>query len=498
MRMTPAEPKTARPKSTTPPVRKTSEIPGRPQGTSSPLEVAELGRWSRQAPYGEALDMLKSAGNDWVAAKKAYAGRPGGPMRKLIVFREAYVDELLDAILAGYQGAERRAVGGTKETSDYDVTLKGGRGTWAAMKEFNTVFRSVWGKESGVVFDTNVYVGTIPKPESSQESWRERARATPEWQHAQEAASLSKIRRFMDTRGWNQYTTQVADGIMAPSPAAQRTSGTRFTQVMRARGAFSVAGAMYDAYTRSVARILASEGHTRRPAQSDDDFVHSMEHRDENAVMRARNILYAIHTRGVQDAERPYLEHGTSQQSQGAWRSPAGISELNSRSLLYAMEAYHSAGAVFDVVYGQQAKEIRDSDLILSDYVQSFNEQVGDTLKDLRHYEEDPGKAFYQSAKYVQRMTLAAGQILNRRNDTLDAEEHALLVRFRELSAEKGILLRLRGGEDAEFARMSEKEKSATAAACTEEILGTRSLRDFRRSLLQLAAAVHVLLYTQA
>ncbi|WP_432000537.1 hypothetical protein [Streptomyces sioyaensis] len=446
--------------------------------------------------------MLQRIGNDWVAAKKAYAGRPDRPMLKLTRFREAYVNALLDAILTGYQGAAKAAVGSQNETSDYDVTLVGGRGTWSAMKEFNAVFRSVWGKESGVVFDTNVYVGTIPPPtmQHSPDSWLMKdgnAGATSEWQYAQEAASLSKIRRFMDAREWQHYLNQVTDGVLAASPAVPRTSGTRFTQARHARGAFSVAGAMYDAYARSVARILTSEGYARRPAQSDDDFVRSMEHRDENAVMRARNVLYAMHTRGAQETERSFLHQGPSPSSQGGWRSQASIGALNSQALLYAMEAYHSAGAVFDVVYRQQAGLIDRSDLVLSDFVQSFNEQVGDTLKDLHHYERDPGKALYQSAKYIRRMTIAADEILRHCSGALDGEAAALLGRFRELGAKEGVLLRLRGGADSAFAGLTEQEKSAVASEHTRDVLGSDSLRDFRRKLLHLAGAVHFLRYTQ-
>ncbi|MFI1166309.1 hypothetical protein ACH4UM_22575 [Streptomyces sp. NPDC020801] len=486
----------------TTPVRRPSAPGTSRPGTPSPYELAQLEGWSGRTEHSEAVAMLQRTGNDWVAAKKAYTGRPGRPMLALTRFREAYVNALLDAILAGCRGATKSAVGSQNETSDYDVTLIGGRQTWSAMKEFNAVFRSVWGKESGVVFDTNVYVGTIPPPtmRHSPDSWLMRggnAGATPEWQYAQEVASLSKIRRFMDAREWQHYVNQVADGVLAPSPSAPRPSGTRFAHATHARGAFSAASAMCDAYAGSVARILTSEGHARRPTQSDEDFVRSMEHRNENAVMRARNILYAMHTRGAQDSEQSFLQQRPSPHSQGSWRTQAGVSELNSQALLYAMEAYHSAGAVFDVVYRQQAGLIDRSDLVFSDFVQSFNEQAGDTLKDLHHYEKDPGKAFYQSVKYVRRMVIAADEVLQRCGGPLDPGAVALLAAFKELGAKEGVLLRLRGGTDSAFAGLTDEEKSAVATAHTREVLGIDSLRDFRRKLLQLATAVHVLRYTR-
>ncbi|MFE0104582.1 hypothetical protein [Streptomyces sp. NPDC059009] len=464
--------------------------------------IARLDSWSRQGGHGEALELLGQVDHDWVTAKKTYVGRPGRPMRTLAAFREAYVNAVLGAILASYEGASMSAVGSQNETSDYDVTLFGGKQTWSAMKEFNDTFRSVWGKESGVVFDTNIYVdATVPPTmRHSPDSWLMKdgpPGASKEWQYVQEAASLAKMRRFMERGEWEDHVAEVADGVMSGAPGAPRGAGSRFARTTHARGAFRVADALYDSYVRSVARNLAAAGFSAPPIESDDDFVRSMEHHEENAVMRSRNILYALFIRGAQHTERSFLKHGVSGGDQGPWRSKASISELNSRALLCAMEAYHSAGAVFDVVFRQQAGLLAPSDLVFSDYVQSFNEQVGDALKDLRHYADDPGTAFCQSAKYVRRMTIAADALLQHCEGSLPADAAGLLGAFRTLSDKNGVLLRLRGGADPAFAGFTDRQKSSAASERTREVLGTDALPEFKDKLLQLARAVHVLRYSQ-
>ncbi|MFF4283660.1 hypothetical protein ACFY0Z_33565 [Streptomyces kronopolitis] len=447
--------------------------------------------------------MLQSVGNDWSAAKRAFIGQPGQPMLKLTAFREAYVNALIDSVLRGHQGATRTSVGSQNETSDYDVTLVGGDQTWSALNEFNKIFRGTWGKESGIVFDTNVYAGSIPPPtaQHSQGSWMLKGApgcASRDWQKIQEVASLTKMRRYMHAQEWRNYVERVADGVMEETAVDQRTPVHRFTQATYARDAFSAASGMYDSYIRSLAPVLEAQWGPRRPAQSDDDFVWSVELGDESAVIRARNTLYAIHVRGAQDTERSFMRNGPSSRGHGDWRSQAHISAMHSKAHVYAMEAYYSAGAIFDVVYRQQAGLVNSADLTFSDFVQSFNEQVGDTLKDLHHYESDPGRALYQSAKYTHRMGVAADELLQRCGSMLPPEAAELMTSFRKWSARDGALLQLRaGGVGSVFAGLSDSDKSCIAIEHSRQILGVSTLPTFRRKLLQLAEAVHVLRYSQ-
>lgn len=118
--------------------------------------------------------------------------------------------------------------------------------------------------------------------------------------------------------------------------------------------------------------------------------------------------------------------------------APGLLSDLaNAQTLnmFYANEAYQSGGPFKHVVYAGQAvvtdvkndpamkgktdeeiaqrvKEVtkqRRDELTASERLDSFNEQLGDFLKDLAHYgDEDPGVAIIQSSKYLDRLLDAA------------------------------------------------------------------------------------------
>ncbi|MFG3001348.1 hypothetical protein [Streptomyces sp. NPDC048340] len=503
------------------PARRNAQPPGREsaEGTATgqvkheptPAECAQLAHWvgggGTTPGHGEALRMLGSVGNNWVAAKGAYVGRDGAPMLTLTGFRRPYVDELLKALLRNHPGAFLAAPGSDNETSDYDVAVLGGEGTWAVLREFNNIMREVWGTESGITFDTNVYVDLAVPPTSrlpsSADSWQMkggRPNTDPEWVRVQETASLAKMRRFMSAGDWQRFTRGIRDEVMAASGAEDggRPVAARFEQTRRTDSLFGAADGLYRAYVRDLARLLRARGHgADRPAMDDERLVTHLEHHDENAVMEARNVLYAVHMRGAQNLARSFVRRGPSAAGDPAPRSKPNVADLNARAQIYAMEAYHSAGAVFDVVHRQQAGKVTAEELSEPDYGQSFNEQVGDALKDLTHYGSDPGKAFYQSSKYVYRMTLAADKILEYGGGSLPPQAEELLAALRHLSSKTGVLQRIRNGADKEFASLTEDQRSARARTETLGLLGTDSLDEFRRRLLDLARAVLVMRYSR-
>ncbi|MFK0294721.1 hypothetical protein ACIQU6_30205 [Streptomyces sp. NPDC090442] len=426
-------------------------------------------------------------------------------MLQLAAFRREYVDTVLKALLQDYEGARTAAPGSVNETSDYDVAVLGGQGTWWVLAEFNRIMREVWGTESGVTFDTNVYVDLVEPPKSNlmtdDVSWQMRGgrpTSVPSWQRVQEVASLAKIRRFMPEEAWQAFSRDVADAVMAPQSGAGRKAADRFLQAHQTESLFRSGDRLYCAYVRDVARVLRMWGYGAADAtMGDEQLVGYLEEHDENAVMRARNVLYAIHMRGAQNLARSFLAHESGPGGAG-WRSKPSVAELNARAQVYAMEAYHAAGPVFDIVHRLQAKRITADDLVGSDYGQSFNEQFGDALKDLHHYGEDLGKALYQSSKYVNRMAGAADELLKRDGGTLPPDAKAILDALRELSDGKGVLRRLRAGDDEEFKQLSEQRKSALAQEEAVRILDTRSLGEFRQKLTRLAHAVLVLRYTRS
>ncbi|HEY9298721.1 MAG TPA: hypothetical protein VIQ31_20655, partial [Phormidium sp.] len=93
-----------------------------------------------------------------------------------------------------------------------------------------------------------------------------------------------------------------------------------------------------------------------------------------------------------------------------------------SHSIVYANEAYFTQGAVHFSVIGQQIgnsikkdKGFDKVELQLSDeeYLHSFREQVGDTLKVLHEYSEaEIWKAAYKAGKYIDRMLKSAAPLV--------------------------------------------------------------------------------------
>jgi hypothetical protein len=93
-----------------------------------------------------------------------------------------------------------------------------------------------------------------------------------------------------------------------------------------------------------------------------------------------------------------------------------------SHAIVYANEAYFTQGAVHFSVIGQQiGKDIKQKDglnqveLQLSDeeYLHSFREQVGDTLKVLHEYSQvELWKGAYKAGKYIDRMTKSAAPLI--------------------------------------------------------------------------------------
>jgi hypothetical protein len=102
------------------------------------------------------------------------------------------------------------------------------------------------------------------------------------------------------------------------------------------------------------------------------------------------------------------------------------------RGLTYANEVYATQGAVLHTVYGKQGAKktlgelqqkqakTQDGDAVtgvkykLSKemYLQSVNENVGDTLHSLNHNADDPQYAVYRAGKYINRLCEAVVELI--------------------------------------------------------------------------------------
>ncbi|NEO96408.1 MAG: hypothetical protein F6K56_42290, partial [Moorea sp. SIO3G5] len=96
------------------------------------------------------------------------------------------------------------------------------------------------------------------------------------------------------------------------------------------------------------------------------------------------------------------------QNSEEAQNLKAEVERQLSNALFFASEAYHSKGTILHVVEGIQGKnqEVLAA-LTPNQILDSVNEQLGDFLKDIRHYtaeEVDDGTTFYRASKYMHRL----------------------------------------------------------------------------------------------
>ncbi|MEU5431583.1 hypothetical protein AB0H73_39115 [Streptomyces olivoreticuli] len=445
-------------------------------------------------------------------------------MWSLFRYRKVYIDARLLRLRAEYPLLRIRSVGSANPTSDYDITVSG-PGAAEAVRKFNAEFRAEWGKESATVFDVNLYVKDfLPErgnfafpyaPGTEGLRWSEdellpgglRPRrwqpADDSWTPAggralspeqpdtgivapggtaaqvtaeadQDIAALSKLRKYVSAGEWTGYTTQLASLI--------HDEDTR-TETLRR---LDSADAIHQRATAELEARLRTETWHVPSELSVEDYLREMEHSRPDDVVRARNLIYARHTARLARAQQ---RHDTRPGDDLALQ----IRRDTSYSLWHAMEAYHSQGAVLDVVGKQAQSQVT---VTTAHYLQSFNEQLGDLLKDLWHY-SDPGESFYRSAKYLQRMTAAARQALQSCGATLRDEDLALLTQFEEISSPEGTLLGIRSGKP-KYESATATQKSDIATSIHRETLNITSQADLRHAALDLGAQVNAAVRRQS
>jgi hypothetical protein len=111
-------------------------------------------------------ELVKVAGSIWKKVKKRYL-KDTATMKRITDYRKQEVARITALVKQNLNADFNSLIAGSDElTSDYDVTFDAGKNSTVeiqAVKEFNRLFRLEWGKESGTVFDTNVYTtGHMP------------------------------------------------------------------------------------------------------------------------------------------------------------------------------------------------------------------------------------------------------------------------------------------------------------------------------------------------
>lgn len=395
--------------------------------------------------------VLKESGNSWEGVKTALlrysdanaAEKAAGEyfMNQMTVFRKAQDDALLkeaiDAIEAknGISGMHTtEAVGSTSLTSDLDYSIKGPNAE-EVIAEFNSRFRAKYGKESGVVFDTNAYtnptyfefpiaqdptkpakaIEMVPLDPAAKETtggleaWDKFKKDTlagaksPDEQKRltqllDEAASKYKNDLGARLRYVANYQQDVAAHIATcehylneGAEGAAKWEEYKKDLLSKATGeqqealnrVFAEAEARVHTYQNEVLAKLRELYPNEKFTEADlAEMAHSTDPDKLEKFMRARNRMYEEKLADLSDLKKRYAAATTEAEKE---ELAAQIQAKQQESLYFASEAYQTSGSILSVVQNTQkaGKAVLNPSygaLVASQSRAAFFEQYGKAL----------------------------------------------------------------------------------------------------------------------
>jgi hypothetical protein len=338
------------------------------------------------------------------------------------------------------------AVGADSVTSDKDLSMQG-QNTEIGIKVVNKEFKEHFGvnKEPGALFDINVYAsdwmfgttevaGDKKKGEVAYNITSEAKKLTgkelskdgqKKKDEQNEVWSLVKIRRNMNNRQWLEYKFLTISAIKAIEEKEQTEK------------AFVTANQEFHTFEKEVDDKL--KGMEKAVDNEEDHYA------KDAKKMEASNRLYEEKNLKVKQLRVQIAKMKEKVVNDIPNDVENLLLELHneiSRGLTYANEVYATEGAVLHTVVGKQgakkklkelqagktdkgkestSTEITEKEKIKSvkyniskeQYLQSVNENVGDTLHSLHHYEKDRQYAAYRAGKYLARLYDAAEELIS-------------------------------------------------------------------------------------
>jgi hypothetical protein len=333
-------------------------------------------------------------------------------------------------------------MGSTDLTSDYDVSFdhnveKPWVGT-TAVKLFNEKFRAKWGKEAGTVFDTNVYTqGFMPSDMSNIPAGVEKSikgridKVTKEIETAGDgsgelAALKTKLELQAKTAAGvrEQMAKDAIDG-RSKKRVTDRVSQQKVFEIEDLMSLVKIRKFMGTAEWREYSELLL-EGLPEGPAREAAASV--LERADTTFVMlnkqlRTRMKQLKESGSGADEADleleasnrlyEEYLEQagGIVAENKGILQGPAisDWTQKQSSALYFANEAYHTSGPVESTVIGQQMGIAMKQ--VAEQHLQAINEQTGFVVEQHENAHGNNGRFLWKSAKYVDRICSILGQI---------------------------------------------------------------------------------------
>ena len=411
----------------------------------------------------QAMEILKNNfGSNWFHAKDVLLmdkwdnvnpGHANGMalMNKLIQLRtetwKGFVDATLPQIVAavnakkeepGFEAIENPAeveenlklgipAGSDALTADIDIPLKG-KNTEVGLRMLNVAFFNTFGVESGTLFDINLYAsdwmfgGNQVSGEEGIVTYtpREEEKLSPEGMvekdDQNEIWSMVKIRRNMtDDVEWAEYKSTILSQI---------TDDKERQETAKKCAVVEKEFAKFDASVKE--RIDLMYGATF------DEMDH---YSQDAATTTASNSIYEEQVMKVKEMRIEIKRlKGLKAAPEVLEPMVLAMHDTVARGLTYANEVYATQGAVLHTVYGKQGavkkaadiksgaekintemagvgeqSEVTDVKYNLRKemYLQSANENVGDTLHALKHYKDNGPYGVYRAGKYLDRLVEA-------------------------------------------------------------------------------------------
>lgn len=402
---------------------------------------------------GDAMSELKT----WVAVKERYhtlakADPKQGKefMAEMWWFRRMTVDKVMSELQAEYDFIWG-SVGSDNPESDYDLTVrthpkKPGaanlRWDYQIVALANERLSDHYGgTPPGEVFDTNLYAEAAAAPQELTEQQKAdpaiKAMGAMKEQ-GQDVGALMKLRRFMEWDEFEDYKAAMLKDIADPDDRAlverQFEEADSLFFIARAAQLRKAAEQMSSTQAREAATAKIDAIPTTPAGQKQlAEMAEQLEH-DGGASMAANNAIYVEKLTEVRELEAQYDVETDAPAKAGLL---ARLKSFQADATFFAAEAYHSEGPLQHVVKAGQSsrleiegdgktytsgekavaidarKQEKLKALSPNQMLQSFNENLGDLLKDLRHYaaEPYPGLGFYRSSKYIERLCDAVSVI---------------------------------------------------------------------------------------
>ncbi len=471
----------------------------------------------------------KDAGAD-AALKKAAEDY----MAKMWWYRRQVVDETM-AKLQDVHGFTWGSVGSDNPESDYDLTIRTHGTKGDKKRDFEIVAianaeisKDFQGTPPGILFDTNLYAEAAvkaaePTPEQKADPAFKAMGAMKE--QGQDVGALMKLRRYMDWDEYEDYKEKMLADIA--DPAARKLAQQQFDEAddlyFMARSKL-----LLKAYAGDPAKLkeiqdipLTTEGQ-RQLLDMADHLEHDKTKADK--LMAANNAIYLDQMKEVRDLEAQYDAEPDPKKKIALL---AKLKTLQADATFFAAEAYHSEGPLMHVVKANQSSKLEadgkdyttkylvdgvlpealkdqpekdkkaDIEKMKNDklaamsanqMLQSFNENLGDLLKDLRHYSSDPfpGQGFYRSSKYIERLCESVGLIAAKVPDGARTVGAIPLGRGTPADVQRAMqnLVNIRGEKTTFDAADKEAEKQAYAVQeMTSAFPGVTTLPDLGKQL---------------